>query len=159
MGSMFDDHAFEILYEHFSPDELDRVRDGLTPYLPLAKLLTIFLDAVKHSSPLPGDRPLPPPEERVSLAEGMTAGRLLVESVGNTVHGWMTGHLRASGASWTEVGKVLGVSKQAAHERFQRYADSIKAFPDLHQEALRMLADEDQTELDKSMAEGRHWPH
>jgi hypothetical protein len=50
----------------------------------------------------------------VTARAGTEARRLLSEAVGSA---------RAAGASWDAVGRVLGMSRQAAHQRFGRVQD------------------------------------
>jgi hypothetical protein len=68
-----------------------------------------LLDAVRAASP--GDDALEHLSSAVVLAEGM--GELADHLVGHFVD-----QARRSGASWTDIGRALGVSKQAAQQRF-----------------------------------------
>src|SRR5687767_11525628 len=75
----------------------------------LSVRLDDLLDLVRSSSS--SDDPLQHLAGAVVVAEGM--GELADHLVGHFVD-----QARRSGASWTDIGRALGVSKQAAQQRF-----------------------------------------
>ena len=89
---------------------------------PLPVRLDDLLDLVRTSSA--GDDPLEHLAGAVLLAEGL--GELADHLVGHFVD-----QARRSGASWTDIGRSLGVSKQAAQQRFvARAVVDAEAFTD-----------------------------
>ncbi|MEU3260978.1 hypothetical protein ABZ694_24850 [Streptomyces albidoflavus] len=60
--------------------------------------------------------------EPVTALEALTATRLLAESM-TASRGWITGEARREGATWTEVGHALGMTRQSAWEFFKKYAE------------------------------------
>ncbi|MGW2181303.1 hypothetical protein ACWCXX_25025 [Streptomyces sp. NPDC001732] len=58
----------------------------------------------------------------VTALEALTATRLLAESM-TASRGWITGEARREGASWTEVGHALGMTRQSAWEFFKKHAE------------------------------------
>ncbi|MER7805299.1 hypothetical protein ABTX71_33860 [Streptomyces parvulus] len=58
----------------------------------------------------------------VTALEALTAVRLLAESLTGS-RGWITGEARREGATWTEVGQALGMTRQSAWEWFKKYAE------------------------------------
>jgi hypothetical protein len=62
------------------------------------------------------------PRHGVTALEALTATRLLAESM-SASRGWITGEARREGASWTEVGHALGMTRQSAWEFFKKYAE------------------------------------
>ena len=76
---------------------------------PLPVRLDDLIDHVNHQHPDGG--PL------VALSEAMTIAERLGEQADHLI-GHFVDQARRSGASWTEIGKYLGVSKQAAQKRF-----------------------------------------
>jgi hypothetical protein len=59
---------------------------------------------------------------RQPLAQAISEARSADSAVVRAVAG-----ARAAGASWTDIGAELGVTKQAAHERFGRRVDELEA--------------------------------
>ena len=82
--------------------------DDMAP-APLPLRLDDLLDLVRTSTA--GDDPLEHLAGAVVLADGL--GELADHLVGHFVD-----QARRSGASWTDIGRALGVSKQAAQQRF-----------------------------------------
>ena len=92
----------------------------MTPPLPVR--LDDLLEVVRSTTA--GDDPLDHLTEAVLLADGL--GELADHLVGHFVD-----QARRSGASWTDIGRSLGVSKQAAQQRFvARTAVDADAFTD-----------------------------
>ncbi|MFE1996404.1 hypothetical protein [Streptomyces parvulus] len=58
----------------------------------------------------------------VTALEALTAVRLLADSL-TGARGWITGEARREGATWTEVGQALGMTRQSAWEWFKKYAE------------------------------------
>ena len=58
----------------------------------------------------------------VSALEALTATRLLAESM-TASRGWITGEARREGASWTDIGHALGMTRQSAWEMFKKHAE------------------------------------
>ena len=67
---------------------------------------------------LPPSRPGPATPEY--LASALTAARELADRVDWALLS-LVGEARASGMTWEQLGQALGVSKQAAHQRFAPY--------------------------------------
>jgi hypothetical protein len=63
----------------------------------------------------------PEPQERIAAAV-LLAGRL--EELGDELVGHFVAEARQGGISWTEIGRSMGVSKQAAQQRFVSRASS-----------------------------------
>ncbi|MCX4444745.1 hypothetical protein [Streptomyces albidoflavus] len=60
--------------------------------------------------------------EPVTALEALTATRLLAESM-TASRGWITGEARREGATWTQVGHALGMTRQSAWEFFKAHAE------------------------------------
>ena len=61
------------------------------------------------------------PASGVTPLEAMAAATILIGQLQGTCQ-WMTAEARKRGASWADVGAALGMSRQAAWERFREYA-------------------------------------
>lgn len=110
-----DDAAYRILHEHIEPDRIDpqlAVDPDAHPDLPAAVLLEILHGYQKQL--LAHDAGGAPPA--ISPLEALTATRLLVEDL-TAAYGWLINHARAAGESWSDIGRALRMSKQAAWER------------------------------------------
>lgn len=63
-------------------------------------------------------------DKGLAIRAHLEALRLAVEVAGETNPvGWV-GNARTVGATWQQIGDTLGISRQAAHERFARFADT-----------------------------------
>jgi hypothetical protein len=65
------------------------------------------------------------------IAAGVIARRRADEGIARAV-----GNARDAGVSWAEIGRVLGVSKQAAHERYGPHGHRNAAEPETAQISL-----------------------
>jgi hypothetical protein len=86
---------------------------------------------------------LPAATALAKVTEAQQRARLLIEVGDQMVDHFVTA-ARSGGASWSHVGEALGVSKQAAHERwvpsiFQRYTDRSRSAIVVAQERARTL--------------------
>lgn len=120
-----DDAAYRLLHEHFDPDSLDPQLDDVPdsrPDLPAAVLLRI-LDGYRDQDLAHVLGTGAPPE--ISPLEALCAARLLVADL-TGCYGWLVRDARAAGASWSQIGAALGMSKQSA---WGTYRDADAAPP------------------------------
>ncbi|MFE3654100.1 hypothetical protein ACFXO2_41090 [Streptomyces sp. NPDC059152] len=108
---MVDVNAKAILARYLDdfPDET-KVRG-----IPTALLISIINAYMEQQHDDNGTAP-------VSALEALAATRLLAESM-TASRGWITGEARREGASWTEIGQALGMTRQSAWEFFKRHAE------------------------------------
>jgi len=62
-----------------------------------------------------------PPEQLAAVSEVTAAAEALLYAV--------VADARAAGVTWTEIGAVFGMSKQAAQQRFKRWATAPGGWP------------------------------
>lgn len=142
-----DDRAYEILQDFFDPDENDTVRSGLPPYMAPENLLYVY-QCYRWIAEKEANMPVPPPspnwagwaENGVTALEALTALRVLIDDL-IAAFGWLIHDARQTNASWTEIGNALGMTKQAAWERFRDYAhrDEWSKWPNFRAAALAAL--------------------
>jgi hypothetical protein len=123
---MTDPNALRILDEYIDPEDY-RVHEG-DPPLRSAMLWGLFVSYTENylvkDTGLKALIPEGAPRSGVTALEGLTAGRCLVEQVQRS-YGWIICEARKENRSWAQIGRALGMSKQAAWELYQRYADSL----------------------------------
>ncbi|MFF7610242.1 hypothetical protein [Streptomyces parvulus] len=115
----------------------DGARTQLARYLDDPEQLGFGMDTLvsiisSYSEQYDDDR-----DGQVTALEALTAVRLLAESLTGS-RGWITGEARREGATWTEVGQALGMTRQSAWEWFKKYAE--RTAPRFEHVAVRELA-------------------
>jgi hypothetical protein len=137
-----DDHAFVTLQDYLSPDELDRVSSGLAPYCAPDRLLWIFEQYRMNHFAQVTDTSSAATDQDVTAVEALTALRVLVDEVSGAFE-WLMGDARTAGASWAQIGNALGMSKQAAWEKFEKYARTYRpaVWSSIGDEALSVLSE------------------
>ena len=85
------------------------------------------------------------------LREAIDAGRELTE-LGDALLGHFVSEARASGLSWTEIGRVFGTSKQAVQQRYGAAGDHLGRWPGRWTEAANEA-------LSRAAAEARALGH
>src|SRR5436189_5910898 len=88
------------------------------PALKAVRLDTL-IDSIKKARTEPLDQ----------LADAMMVGEHLGE-VADHLIGHFVDQARRSGASWTDIGKCMGVTKQAAQKRFVPKSDTVPMNPE-----------------------------
>lgn len=114
-----DDRAYEILGDHVDPESIDPQMAGVPdawPDLPAAVLFEILTGYQNQLLAHDAGGPRP----HVDALEALTATRLLIEQL-TGAYTWLVEYARAEGESWSQVGAALGVSKQAAYDRWAKH--------------------------------------
>lgn len=113
-----DDAAYRLLREHLDPDSIDPQLDDAPesrPDLPASALLQI-LDGYRDQALAHALGTGAPPQ--ISPLEALCAARLLVADLTGS-YGWLVRDARAAGASWSQIGAALAMSKQSAWEAYR----------------------------------------
>jgi hypothetical protein len=123
LDGMTDPRIIAILEDYLDPEDIAE-RDG-DPPLSHYLLWGIFCSYTEHvladGAGLKMRIPEGAPASGVTPLEAMAAATILIGQLQGTCQ-WMTAEARKRGASWADVGAALGMSRQAAWERFREYA-------------------------------------
>jgi hypothetical protein len=122
----------EKLFRFFAPEALERIQAGEPPSPKILLDIVEQYQAQTHPNtglPATGHDPQPLPPltvdealralHQVSPAEALAAAKILADQLAASL-GPIVAVLRQRGTSWHDIGGLLGMTKQAAHERFAK---------------------------------------
>lgn len=128
---MTDPNVLRILEPYIDLEDF-RDHDGDPPLRP-EMLWGLFRSYTENylvaGTQLRPDIPAGAPDDGVSAFEALTAARCLAEQIQRTAHGWIITEARKEGRSWSDIGRALGMTKQAAWELYQKHAASLDGSP------------------------------
>src|SRR5437867_3034124 len=106
---------------------------------------------IEHVNSLAGDRGA---LEKIATAEELTAE---LGKVGDRLIGYFVEQARAEGFSWTDIGSHLGVSRQAAQQRYTPRQSSLSLDDLARAGAFQHLAPRARTALTNAVGHARRF--